>query len=69
MGAETWRASQPLPSRDVASMRPRHDGRGNPVGEHGRSRPSEASMRPRHDGRGNAVHDRTFLEINQGLLQ
>ena len=41
------------PSQPRASMRPRHDGRGNASRRPPLRVPGNASMRPRHDGRGN----------------
>src|SRR5450631_1346479 len=46
---------------EVASMRPRHDGRGNDHVARDERRYVQASMRPRHDGRGNGALLRYFL--------
>ncbi len=56
MGAETNPTERCQGGIFLASMRPRHDGRGND-GSTSRERVEHrASMRPRHDGRGNALN-------------
>ncbi len=54
MGAETGIGPQRAEATPLASMRPRHDGRGNlSASSDARFDARLASMRPRHDGRGN----------------
>ncbi len=55
MGAETPASRPGAHPLGLASMRPRHDGRGNLEARQTADSTKLASMRPRHDGRGNFV--------------